>query len=328
MNSTTNSSSATKARIVEIDEEKAGQRIDNFLLKSLKGLPKSRVYRIIRKGEVRINGKRVKPERRLAAGDQVRIPPLAHLPERDSAVGHFKDLDGLILHEDKALLVINKPAGMAVHGGSGQSVGVIESLRHALPEGDRLELVHRLDRGTSGCLMVAKKRRYLRLLQEALRHPGTIRKTYLALVHGEWGQPVTIKEPLLTVSRAGLERYTRVDSDGKPAETRFEALAANKTLSLVAASPLTGRTHQIRVHARWNRHPLVGDDRYGDQTMDSDIVRGTGSQAGRTLMLHAWRLQIPLLEDFPAVTVSALPPESMTTCFRNHFSQDLESFLK
>ena len=311
----------TSARIVSIDADLAGQRLDNFLIRQLKGLPKSRIYRIIRKGEVRVSGRRAKPETRLAAGDQVRIPPVAHLPQRDEAVGHFHDLDAMILHDSPGLLVINKPAGMAVHGGSGQSVGVIESLRHARPEGQRLELVHRLDRGTSGCLMVAKKRSYLRLLQDALRKPGTIRKTYAALVHGHWSGEELIDQPLLTVSNKGTERFTRVDPAGRPASTRFRGIASHKGLSLVAASPLTGRTHQIRVHARWARHPLLGDDRYGDRTLDDTV-------GARTLMLHAWRLSIPALGDFPPLEVSADPDASFSGFFRNYFKTELKNHLK
>ena len=280
---------------IEVDADLAGQRIDNFLIKMLKGLPKSRIYRIIRKGEVRINGKRVKPESRLMDGDRVRIPPIMHLPERKIAAGHFHDLDSLILFEDKQLLIINKPAGMAVHGGSGVTTGVIESLRAVLPEGDRLELVHRLDRGTSGCLMVAKRRSYLRLLQDALRRPGTISKQYKAVVSGTWPAKLkTIEEPLLTTSTSGTERVTRVNASGKSAKTQFDVIKSNSEFSLLTAAPLTGRTHQIRVHARWARHPIVGDDRYGG---DQD--------SGGRLMLHAGELRIPKLEDHEAVVVRA-----------------------
>ena len=191
-------------QIVTVDLESEGQRLDNFLLRHLKGLPRSRVYRIVRKGEVRINGRRAKPRARLKIGDKVRIPPVRDLDTRSEAVGNFQDLDGLILHEDSHLIVLNKPAGMAVHGGSGVAAGVIESLRHARSDLTKCELVHRLDRGTSGCLMIAKRRSYLRLLQDALRRPGTISKQYIALVHGRCCvEEVTVDEPLLTLSRAG-----------------------------------------------------------------------------------------------------------------------------
>ncbi len=294
----------TGVRIVEVDVEDAGQRLDNFLIRTLKGLPKSRVYRIIRRGEVRINGRRRRPDARLSEGDRVRIPPINHLTERSGAVGSFRDLENLVIYEDERLLIVNKPAGMAVHGGSGVSVGVIESLRHWRGEGNRLELVHRLDRGTSGCLMVAKKRSYLRLLQDALRQPGQIRKHYLALVHGHWPESLrVVKEPLLTTSQAGKERIARVSSEGKPARTEFACLGTDSETSLIRACPVTGRTHQIRVHARWARHPILGDDRYGSQEVDRAV-----GHTGR-LMLHAAELSIPALADFPAIQASA-PPDS------------------
>jgi 23S rRNA pseudouridine955/2504/2580 synthase len=205
-----------------------------------------------------------------------------------------------VVYEDDHLLIVNKPAGMAVHGGSGVSVGVIESLRHARSEGNRLELVHRLDRGTSGCLMVSKRRSYLRLLQDALRKPGQIKKHYLALVHGRWARKMAqVDQPLLTSSISGKERVTRVNAQGKFAVTDFSLIEANDEMSIVRASPRTGRTHQIRVHARWVRHPLVGDTRYGDQILDQ-----TTGMEGR-LMLHAAELQIPALGDRPAIHANA-----------------------
>lgn len=284
---------------ITVDADLAGQRVDNFLISHLKGLPKSRVYRIIRKGEVRVNGKRCKPHFRLQAGDMVRIPPIYHLPRRDSAIGHFDDLESIILFESEDLLVINKPAGMAVHGGSGQSVGVIESLRHAMPVERRLELVHRLDRGTSGCLMVAKRRPYLRALQDALRQPGTVQKEYLALVHGRWpDQIVEIDQPILTSSETGREKRSRVHATGKTAVTRFEIADSSDEASLLRAFPRTGRTHQIRVHCRWARHPIVGDERYGDEMRDQIMP-------APRLMLHAARLSIPPLMDRPPVVVEA-----------------------
>ena len=292
---------STKVQMLEIDAEDAGQRLDNFLIRILKGLPKSRIYRIIRKGEVRINGKRCRPDSRLGAGDKVRVPPIQRLAERSTAVGNFKNLEELVIYEDDRLLIVNKPAGMAVHGGSGVSVGVIESLRHVREEGDRLELVHRLDRGTSGCLMVAKKRSYLRLLQDALRKPGQIRKHYLALVHGNWSSShAVIDEPLLTTNKAGKERVTRVNPDGKAAKTEFARIASDEEISLIRAYPVTGRTHQIRVHARWARHPILGDDRYGSQELDRHL-----SYSGR-MLLHARELMIPALDGFP--TIEAMAP--------------------
>ncbi len=293
-------SNSSQVQNIVIDEEAAGQRVDNYLMRRLKGLPKSRIYRIIRKGEVRLNKKRCKPDTRVAAGDLLRVPPIARLAERSTAVGNFSDLDALILHEDDNLLIINKPAGMAVHGGSGVSVGVIESLRHHHQHGDKLELVHRLDRGTSGCLMVAKRRRYLKCLQDALRQTGKIRKQYLAMVHGQWPEAIKVLEqPLLTASRQGRERVTRVATGGKSARTEFRVIATATEASLIQAFPVTGRTHQIRVHARWARHPIFGDDRYGDATLDA-----AAGFSGR-LLLHARSLRIPALEDFPEIWVEA-----------------------
>ena len=299
----------TGVQHIEIDEELAGQRLDNFLIKTLKGLPKSRIYRIIRKGEVRINGKRCKPDTRLNGGDKVRVPPITHLKERKDSVGSFNDELGLVLFENADLLVINKPAGMAVHGGSGISTGVIETLRHTREEGDRLELVHRLDRGTSGCLMVAKKRSYLRLLQDALRRQGEIKKTYLALVHGEWPDHLKlVDQPLLTMSQDGREKITRIHPSGKSSVTRFRPLKRNNGLSLVEARPLTGRTHQIRAHARWARHPLVGDDRYGSKALDAGV--GIGSSR---LMLHAISLEIPPLGDRAGINIEAPIPKEFSS---------------
>ena len=304
----------SRVRTVAVATEDAGQRLDNFLIRSLKGLPKSRIYRIIRRGEVRINGRRSRPDTRLSAGDKVRIPPVNRLAVRSDAIGSFHDPGNLVVYEDERLLIVNKPAGMAVHGGSGVQVGVIESLRHWREEGNRLELVHRLDRGTSGCLMVAKRRSYLRLLQAALRQPGRVRKQYLALVHGHWPENLgTITEPLLTTSRVGKERITRVSSKGKAAGTEFACLGTDGECSLVSARPVTGRTHQIRVHARWAQHPILGDDRYGNQAMDQQL-----GHSGR-LMLHAMGLSIPALGDFPAIQAKAPPDEEFRLKVNSRF---------
>ncbi len=314
----------SQVRMIEIDVDMAGQRIDNFLIKTLKGLPKSRVYRIIRKGEVRLNGKRIKPQVRLHAGDLLRIPPIAHLPERRNAVGSFRDLASLVLYEDQQLLVINKPAGMAVHGGSGVQVGVIETLRHVLPEGDRLELVHRLDRGTSGCLMVAKRRACLRLLQDALRRPGRVGKDYLAVTHGHWPEIIKeINQPLLTTAGSGREKMTRVNPRGKAAGTRFTTLAAGEDLSVIKASPLSGRTHQIRVHAQWARHPLVGDERYGDEMKDKSLATPVPR-----LMLHAARLRIPALDGADPIMVAAPLDPLMSEFIRENFDVDADNLIE
>ncbi len=260
-------------RQVVVDAEYAGQRLDNFLLRELGDVPRSVVYRIVRKGEVRANGGRVAVSYRLQAGDRIRIPPIrrAAPDERASASSAAASgaiatqLEAQILYEDRRLLVLNKPAGLAVHGGSGIRAGVIEALRHMRPDERSMELVHRLDRETSGCLLVAKRRSLLRALHEALRE-RRMDKRYLALVKGDWqwGERL-IDAPLLTHQRRGGERWVSVDESGKAARTRFRPVQLFGRWSLLEAELETGRTHQIRVHAAHAGHPLAGDPRYGDQ---------------------------------------------------------------
>src|SRR5574344_98362 len=264
--------STQQVRLLVIDAEQEGQRIDNYLKTQLKGVPKSLMYRILRKGEVRVNKKRIKPEYKLIAGDEVRIPPVrvAEANELPSAkLSSIQALAALILFEDDALIVLNKPAGMAVHGGSGLSFGVIEGLRALRPEARFLELVHRLDRDTSGCLLVAKKRSALKSLHEQLRLK-TMRKQYAALVRGQWQAHVkVVNAPLLKNVLQSGERIVRVNPEGKPSETRFHILQRFAEATLVEASPITGRTHQIRVHTAHAGHPIACDDKYGDATFDS-----------------------------------------------------------
>ncbi|HFD80552.1 MAG TPA: RluA family pseudouridine synthase, partial [Gammaproteobacteria bacterium] len=248
-------------RWVEVSAEQAGQRIDNFLLRVLKGVPKSRIYRLLRKGEVRVNKGRIRPEYRLQAGDTLRIPPVRVAETRGGAPGARPQqaLADAILYEDDRLLVLNKPAGMAVHGGSGLSFGVIEALRALRPEAPYLELVHRLDRDTSGCLLIAKRRSELRTLHELLR-TGALTKRYLLLAEGDWSRgPFRVEAPLRKNQLRGGERVVRVDSTGKAALTRFRFLEGYAGASLMEAELVTGRTHQIRVHAQHAGHPLAGD---------------------------------------------------------------------
>jgi len=279
-----------QVRWVTIEPDYADQRIDNFLLAQLRGVPKSMVYRILRKGEVRVNKKRAKPDYRLQAGDEVRIPPVRVAeknPLPSANLSAVQALNDHILYEDDVLLVLNKPAGLAVHGGSGLQFGLIESLRALRPDAQHLELVHRLDRETSGCILVSKRRSALRSLHEQLREK-TMNKRYLALVRGHWQAHVKfIAAPLLKNTLQSGERMVRVDAAGKPSETRFRVQRVFANCSLVEASPITGRTHQIRVHALHAGHPIAGDPKYGDQVFDQ-AMRDLGLNR---LFLHAHELR-------------------------------------
>lgn len=280
-----------QVQFIDISDDEAGQRIDNFLLTKLKGVPKSMIYRIIRKGEVRVNKGRIKPEYKLVEGDQVRVPPV-RVAERETAPVSAKldkvaALANCILFEDDVLLVLNKPSGTAVHGGSGLSFGVIEGLRALRPEARFLELVHRLDRDTSGILLVAKKRSALRALHEQLRLKQ-MQKDYLALVRGNWQSHMkVVQAPLLKNILQSGERVVKVSSEGKPSETRFKVEERFDNATLIKASPVTGRTHQIRVHTLYAGHPIAFDDRYGDKQFDSQLA-GTGLNR---LFLHASALK-------------------------------------
>lgn len=277
-------------RKIHIDEEQAGQRIDNFLRRELPGMPKSRLYRILRRGEVRVNGGRVRADYKLAAGDLVRVPPARVNAEgTNPPAGTGRVLLENILFEDSRILVVNKPPGMAVHGGSGISHGVIEILRSARPELRDLSLAHRLDRETSGCLVLAKRRSALRSLH-ALFREGRVEKNYLALATGDWqlGDQL-INAPLLVQHRQGGERHVIVSSEGKPAQTRIRLSKTFGFCSLLQCQPLTGRTHQIRVHAAHAGHPLACDERYGDEVENSRF-----RQLGlKRLFLHAQSVSFP-----------------------------------
>lgn len=277
----------SKVQYHEVSEDEAGQRLDNFLLARFRGVPRSVIYRVVRKGQVRINKGRVKPDYRLCSGDSMRIPPV-HMPERDeegsgTTKAEGERINAAIIHEDEDLLVIDKPAGLAVHGGSGISAGLIENLRARRPSHSHLELVHRLDRATSGCLLVSKKRAALRELHRQLRD-GEVEKRYLALVCGRWEfGSREVDAPLEVRHRQGGERVVKVDADGKPARTHFRAVEFYRDASLLEATLDTGRTHQIRVHAAWAGHPLAGDQRYGDEALN----RQFSAQGLKRLFLHA-----------------------------------------
>jgi len=277
-------------RKVSIDEELAGQRIDNFLRRELPGLPRSRLYRIVRRGEVRVNGGRIRVDYRLQEGDEVRVPPV-RLPEpaAEPSSAQAQDIERHILYEDSRLLVINKPSGVAVHGGSGVSHGVIERLRSARPTLRDLSLAHRLDRETSGCLVLAKKRSALRELHASFRE-GDVQKNYLALVVGDWqlGEQ-TIDAPLLVTNRRGGERHVIVSSEGKPAQTTMRLSRTFGDFSLMQCQPETGRTHQIRVHAAHAGHPVAADERYGEEEHKPEFKK----IGLRRLFLHAQSIAFP-----------------------------------
>lgn len=282
---------ARAVRYLEASEGDVGQRLDNFLMRVFRAVPKSHIYRVLRKGEVRVNGKRAKPEQRLALGDRVRIPPIRidtePVQERpSSSLQQF--ISAAVIHEDRDLLIINKPAGVAVHGGSGLAFGVIEALRAARPELTELELVHRLDRDTSGCLILAKRRAALRELHAALRE-REMTKRYLALVCGRWTLGKKLLDlPLITNQKQGGERVVRVHHEGQSALSTFAPQRVfGKLATLMDIEIGTGRTHQIRVHAAYAGHPVAGDEKYGDKQCN-DTLRPFGL---RRMFLHAHTMQ-------------------------------------
>jgi 23S rRNA pseudouridine955/2504/2580 synthase len=296
--------SASPVRLQEVTTDEAGQRLDNYLLRVLKGVPRSRVYRLLRRGEVRVNSRRVDAHYRLQAGDRVRIPPVRHAapPPRTRTAGPAAS----VLFEDDRLLVIDKAAGTAVHGGSGVRSALIDQLRAAYPQAPFLELVHRLDRDTSGCLMIAKKRSALRALHALLRE-GKVEKRYLALVAGDWSHPGLVSAPLDTSNRRGAERIVRVDAEGKAAASRFQAVERLRVATLVEVETLSGRTHQIRVHAAHAGHPLAGDSKYGDAAFNA-LARSRGL---RRLFLHAHVLAFTWPDSGEDVHVSAPLPATL-----------------
>lgn len=303
--------------MVEISADLAGQRIDNFLVTRLKGAPKSLIYRILRRGEVRVNRGRIKPSYRLQAGDNVRIPPV-RLGEAAPAARPGQRvaelIEGNILFEDPGLLILNKPSGMAVHGGSGLTWGVIEALRALRPDAHYLELAHRLDRETSGCLIIAKKRSVLRTLHELLRGEG-IDKRYLALVKGRWegGERAVEVSLRKNVLKSG-ERMVTVDAgEGKAALSIFTPLSIYKHASLLEVRLVTGRTHQVRVHAAHAGHPIAGDHKYGD----ADFNRRMAERGLNRLFLHARSLSFTLPDSGQRVAVSAPLDEVLQQVIRN-----------
>jgi 23S rRNA pseudouridine955/2504/2580 synthase len=294
---------------VEVSTERAGQRLDNFLLGQLKDLPRPHVYRILRTGEVRVNGRRAKPDYRIQAGDRVRLPPLqraATIEPTAPPAGLMGEIAGRILYEDDHLLAVNKPAGLAVHAGTGVAYGLIDVLRALRPHFPELNLVHRLDRGTSGCLVVAKTRADLLMLNRAFADRAC-GKVYMALTAGHWAQARTIVRQALDVAhREQGERSVRVDAErGQAAVSRFQEIERFPGSSLVRVEIDTGRTHQIRVHAAAAGHVLAGDDRYGNH----DFNRRMARMGLRRMFLHAAELVLPLADGKPLRFKAPLPED-------------------
>lgn len=310
----------TKAYLLEVDQEHAGQRLDNFLLNHLKGVPRTRIYRIIRKGEVRVNKGRARQTTRLQQGDLVRIPPLRQSSSTTPVVSAHKYafLNQAILFEDDALLVLNKPSGLAVHAGSGIKVGVIEALRVVRSDIKYLELVHRLDRETSGCLILAKKSSALRILHDDFKtnslKNARLDKRYLTLVQGDWQYGRRrITKALNTKAKKHGERIVVVDDDGSYASSIMTPCATSAFASLLEVKLLTGRTHQVRVHTQSEGHPVAGDQKYGDR----DFNRACKEQGLTRLFLHASRIRFIHPISTEPVTITAPLPEDLQQVLEN-----------
>ncbi len=300
-------------QFLTITADFAGQRIDNFLMTRLKGVPKTHIYRILRKGEVRINKKRAKPSYKLHEGDYIRLPPLQIEPENvlprpGNQLMHC--LESRILYEDNGLLIINKPSGIPVHGGSSVKLGVVEALRCMYPKLTQLELVHRLDLDTSGCLILAKKRSVLRELHELLR-ARHVEKIYWTLTKGHWKEAeLTVDAPLLKNQLTSGERIVHVHAEGKPSVTHFRTLHEYSKTSLMEATLETGRTHQIRVHAKHRGHPVAGDEKYGDRELNKQL-RETGL---RRMFLHAYLIRFTLPSTGHEISVTAPLDVELNEC--------------
>ncbi|GLS05814.1 pseudouridine synthase [Chitiniphilus shinanonensis] len=309
MSQTSKAPAPPAVSFVTVSADNAGQRIDNFLLRELKGVPKSRIYKLIRGGEVRVNKGRIDATYRLQEGDVLRIPPVRVAEKPDAAPAEMASerIQVPVVFEDDALLVVDKPAGLAVHGGSGVSFGLIELLRAQRPQAKFLELVHRLDRETSGLLLVAKKRSALTALHELLRDAHNIDKRYLALVKGAWpDEKRNLRYKLFKYTTADGERRVRVTPDGQDAHTVIYRRKLWSDCALVECELKTGRTHQIRVHLATAGYPILGDEKYGDFALNKALVR----HGLKRMFLHAWKLQFahPLTGQ-PLALEAPLPPE-------------------
>ncbi|MCP4491405.1 MAG: RluA family pseudouridine synthase [Gammaproteobacteria bacterium] len=309
--STNNPEKSSTVKMLEVTSAQVNQRIDNFLLRLLKSIPRTRIYRIIRKGEVRINKKRIKPDYKLKVGDIVRIPPLRMEPTGNVlpviSSHHMRQLESAILFENKHMMVIDKPAGLAVHSGSGVVFGVIDIMRK-LREDTDIELVHRLDRDTSGCLLLAKHRQSLLALQKMVRE-NTLAKVYTAIVKGCWPSSVVkVDHRLKKMHMTNGERRVYVDPAGQKAQTRIIDIQAGENYSRLNIQLITGRTHQIRVHCQAEGHEIAGDSKYGDRGFNRDMKK----QGCNRLMLHASRLELVKSEYNDEVVINAPIPEKFT----------------
>ena len=292
---------------IEVDAGSEGQRVDNFLMRVCKGVPRSHIYRVLRTGEVRVNSRRVQATYRLNLGDRVRIPPLRRADPAQKPAPPTSSLPRVV-HEDEALLVIDKPSGLAVHGGSGVSFGVIEQFRAARPQLKFLELAHRLDRDTSGLLILAKKRSALTALHAALRE-GQVRKEYLALVKGSWrNEKQRVDLPLKKFLTQSGERRVSVDREGRESQTVFRKKRELRDFTLLSAELLTGRTHQIRVHLTHLGFPIAGDDKYGD----FELNRALAKRGLKRMFLHAGDLEFAHPLSGEAVKLHASLPEDLS----------------
>jgi len=312
-----NTSQKTNVSFIEVGTAQVNQRLDNFLLKTLKNVPKTRIYRIIRKGEVRVNKKRCKPDYKLRIGDLIRVPPLRlahkHDPKTYIPPGLIEAIEKAVLFENKHLVVIDKPAGLAVHSGSGISFGVIDIMRRIRPNTE-IELVHRLDRDTSGCLLLAKHRQSLLEMQGRLQD-NSIKKNYLAIVKGYWPVEKTeITHALKRTTLANGERRVHVDPGGQKALTRITQNAPGEEYSVLSIELLTGRTHQIRVHCQAEGHELAGDTKYGD----AGFNRSMRKHGIKRLMLHASRLELPRTEFNPEIVINANLPDLFNRLIEAH----------
>ena len=302
---------STGVRYLEVRSTQAGQRVDNFLLHQLKGVPRSRIYRMLRNGEVRVNKGRVKPTYRIASGDRIRLPPVRRANDLAVATvvpgGVAERLKTAILHEDKDLLILNKPSGLAVHGGSRLQYGLIEALRQTRSATEMLELAHRLDRATSGCLLIAKTRAALTALHQMLRE-GKIEKRYTALVAGRWHGGARGVSVAIAKRASGTHgRMVGIAANGKTAETWFKPCEYFDDCSLMTVRIYTGRTHQIRVHAAHVGHPLVGDDKYGDYALNKKMRK----RGLKRLFLHASQLQFHMPDTNRSYTIDAPLPDTL-----------------